>query len=111
MTLTIGLGFRADVSEDNYTLDVHMLRQPGTQLFIASNKWDSIVIKSLDGVCKEHVRALPIACSNIKLDLDINLDDRLLQILCTLYPGRAGRIRKCFLLKGNIREILDECPA
>ena len=111
MMLTIGLGFRADVSEDNYTLDVHMLRQPGTQLFIASNKWDSIVIKSLDGIDKSHVRALPIACSNIKIDFDIELDEKLLQILCTLYPGKAGRIRKCFLLKGDIKEILNECPA
>lgn len=111
MTLTIGLGFRADVSEDNYTLDVHMLRQPGTQLFIASNKWDSITIKSLDGVDKEHVRALPIACPDIKLELDLSLDDRLLQILCALYPGKAGRIRKCFLLKGDIKEIINECPA
>lgn len=111
MTLTIANGFQSSVTEDNYTLDVHMLRQPGTHLFIASNKWDAIVIKSLDGIERHNVVSIPLACDNIKLDMDIDFDDRTMLILCALFPGRAGRIRNCYLLKGDLHEVLGDCLA
>lgn len=91
-------------------LDVKQLKNTATHLYIASNRWDSIYIELDEDIPCNMLKYISKQADTVEVSYPNNISDHVLKLLCEVYPEKSGAIRKCYMLKKDIREVL-QCTA
>ena len=111
MKLYISAKYDKSFNEDVYCLSTKMLQMKSTHLFIASNLWDSIVIDIDENIPEGCLCNLELICKDIKVNIPDELTDKMLHLLVELYPSKSGALRKAYMFKKSIKEVLVDCLA
>lgn len=109
MTLEISKEHQRAFSDGKCRLSVDMINNSATHLFIASNKWDKILIHIDDSIKFDMIRYLPKVSSNIKVTLPEKVTIDTVGVLASLYPDLSASLRRTFMSGKDIREVLKEC--
>lgn len=107
MKLCIAEQYEKGFVEDTCNLKTSMLQMKSTHLFIASNAWESITIDVNDEIPAGSLKCIPMACSNIKVQLPETVTDKTIVLLTELYPDLAGKLRRYFMMGRSIKEVLE----
>ena len=92
--------------DDTYFITVDMLKFKSTHMFIASNSWDSMEILIGDNIDPEDVKYLHSVCDHIYCKLPSTINDKMVSVLCSVYPTLAGQIRMNYLMSSDLTAIL-----
>lgn len=111
MKLFVTKEFHKEFHEDCYYIATSFLKMKSTHFFIASNKWESIQIDIEDCIPEGYLCSLHLVCDDIKVHLPDTVTDKTVQLLAELYPDKSGAVRKAYLMKHSIKEVLGECMA
>lgn len=106
MNLKILREYKRDFDENNMVLKADMLKEKGTHLFIASNKWETIYVELHEGLEPWYLHFLPGCSNNIQV---IGQEDTLnayMQVLIELYPDKSGAIRRAVMQKQSILSVI-----
>lgn len=95
-----------DVTGDTMRLHLEDLQLKTTHLFIASNYWDEVSIDLTDSIDPEWVKYLPMNTKKVSVTLPEVVSDKLLLILTTLFPDKAGKLRRTYMIHGDLAEVL-----
>lgn len=85
-----------------------MLKFKATHMFIASHRWDSISIELSDNLNEEDVKYLPKASENVYCRLPSTINEKMLSLLCSVYPDKAGQLRLNYMLQKDITIFLPK---
>ena len=94
--------------DDTYSIESSMLKFKSTHMFIASNQWDSISIEVNDNMEPEDVKYFHNICENVYCILPKTINEKVLLLLCTIYPDKAGELRLAFMLSKDLNTILPK---
>ena len=94
--------------DDTYSLAIEALKFKATHMFIASSIWDSIYIYVNDHIDAEDVKYLHSICDNIYCVLPTTVNDKVLAVLCSIYPDLAGELRLAYMLSKDLSTILPK---
>lgn len=97
-----------DLVNNTQCLSTDMLSIKSTHLFIASNKWDEIVVEVIDDIPMNTLKWIGSICQNVKVILPDTITEKTLHLLIELYPTKSGLLRKNYLQGSNIREVLRD---
>lgn len=89
-----------------YQITPSMLIMKGTHVFIASREWDEIQIELTDDIPLGSLKHLSSKAKSIKVVLPEAVNNHAMQLCTELYPDKAGTIRKRFMMKEDISELL-----
>ena len=109
MRLEIDRQYHPGFFEDCCKLSITMLRMKSTHLFIASNSWDSVRIELEDSIPEGCLHFIGALCEDVKVDLPTQVTDITILRLAELFPKLSGKLRRTYLMKGNIKEVLRGC--
>lgn len=109
MKLLIGLQYNKEMVDNECHLATRMLAMKATHLFIASYKWDSILLEMDDVIPIGYLRCLPLVCKDIKVKLPETVTDHTMTLLTELYPEKGGAIRRAYMSGQGFKEVLSEC--
>jgi hypothetical protein len=107
MRLLIAKEYNPGFNEELYTLKTSMLKSTSTHLFIAANRWDAICIELDDDIPETCLCNMNLICENITVKLPEEITDKTLRLLCELYPDKSGALRRVYMCKGDIKEVLS----
>lgn len=108
MTLTICDKTYGDI-ESGFYVAAKLLKEPGAHLFIASNHWDTVIIRNLEEIPQLKVNTLCSVSDRILVELPEVITGDTMRTLTHLFPEKAGSIRKCYLTRGDMQEVLRDC--
>lgn len=109
MKLEIKSTYQPHFDKDCCQLGASMLQMKAVHLFIASNKWDAIEIEVCEDIPEGSLRFLRIVCSDIKVKVDCDINDKTLRILTDIFPDKAGLLRKQYFTGKSVKEVLGDC--
>ncbi len=106
MNLKIQQGAQSSLIADTLALSTNALQFPTVHLFIASHTWDLIDIYNLNTIPTEQLKGMHAALGCIRVEpiKDLNSDN--VSRLAILFPELAGQIRKCYMFRGDVNEVL-----
>lgn len=84
------------------------LQRKGTHLFIKAHSWDSIEVDLTDDIPEGSLIYLHMCTNSLKVNLPTEITSHTMRLLCEIYPELKGRIRKTFLTKGDMHDVLRE---
>lgn len=92
---------------EDYYLPAKYLEFTGVHIFIASHHWDKLKIQICEDIPANVMRYVRQAVDTIDVvDLPDTITSHIVEVLCELFPDRAGKIRRQFLLGADIKEVL-----
>lgn len=109
MTLQINKEYVVTNSLDTTVISHEMLKVTATHLFLASNKWDDAIVEVDSTIPQGALKHLHTIVNIVKVRLLCEFDENAMHVLTDLYPELSGKIRRCFLMHGNIKEVLEGC--
>lgn len=109
MILNISKDYDKSFEKDVYKMSTSMLNIKSTHLFIASYYWDTITLELNDDMILEAAKCLPLATKSIKVKLPETITDKTVLLLTSLYPDKAGAIRKAYMFGKDVKEVLVDC--
>ena len=109
MRLNIAKEYDPSFNDVLYTLRTSMLELKSTHLFIAANTWESISIDLDDSIPEGCLCNMNLVCPSIYVRLPDEITDKTLRLLCELYPDKSGALRRVYMCKGDVREVLSDC--
>lgn len=109
MRLEISNAYNKEFTDDVCRLATSMLKMKAVHLFIASHVWESITLELSDEIPECYLSCMNMCCANIKVKLPSEVTYKTLQLLCDLYPDRAGKLRKAFMTQRPLGEVIGEC--
>ena len=92
----------------DYEMKPIALQQNGTHVFIKSHKWEEIEIDLTEDIPKDSLLYLHMCSDRIKVNLPDEVTTHIMLLLCEIYPELTGKIRKTFLTKGDMKDVLCE---
>lgn len=96
--------------DSGFSIDAASLSLPGAHLFIASHRWESIHIADVNAIPSGvKLSVFRTVADRVLVTPPETLNERAVHVLTALYPELSGKIRKCFVLKGDIKEVLAGC--
>ena len=111
MRLLVRKDYNKEMVDDECHLATHMLAMKATHLFIASHKWESIVLDIDDVIPVGYLRCLSLVCDDIKVTLPATITDHTMTLLTEVYPKKAGTIRRAYMSGESLEGVLAECLA
>lgn len=109
MTLRIMKQYDTSMEPDVYKLSTEMLNIKSTHLFIASNKWDKIILELDEKILPGYLKCLNSTAAAVEVILPTQLSPTLVQQLTEIYPEKSGLIRKAYMTGKSVQEVLGEC--
>ena len=109
MKLQIAEGRNEEFDTECFRLQPHMLSLGSTHMFIASNKWDSIELNITPELRADMLKYMHTVTDSIKVTLPVDISSNTLEVLTSLFPERAGKLRKAFMCGNDVREVLADC--
>lgn len=97
------------VPEDatTYVVPYSWLRDKGVHLYIASNRWDELVVDLSEDIPTDCLKYIVLKCKSVTVNLPNRaLTSREIDLLCELYADKAGTIRKACILGRDLKYIL-----
>lgn len=107
MTLRITREKKREFDTENYYLHPSMLNSNGTHLFIASNKWDAIIVDLCPELNPAKLHYLPSICTDIKICNSPDIE-KYVDALLELFPNKGGQLRRCKLSGHGARDVVKE---
>lgn len=99
---------KKELLSDSLTLTKDYLNHKPIHLFLASYNWDKLVIELSDDMPKDCLKYLRVKVSSIEVKVpEIQTKDTML-LLTELYPEKAGKLRKQFMLGKSLLEVVNE---
>ncbi len=95
--------------DGRFYVDVALMREPGVHMFIASHHWDEIVINDITKLPDMKVSMMDKVADKITVDLPSVITEETMHKLVALFPAYAGRIRRCYLVHGDMKEVIRNC--
>lgn len=92
----------------DYEMKPSALQQNGAHAFIKSHQWDEIEIDLTEDIPKDSLHYIHMCTNRIKVNLPDIVTSHIMLLLCEIYPELTGKIRKTFLIKGDMNEVLRE---
>lgn len=92
----------------DYEMKPSALRQNGTHAFIRSHHWDEIELDLTEDIPKDSLMYLHTCADRIHVNLPEVVTSHIMLLLCEVYPELTGKIRKTFLTKGDMGNVLRE---
>ena len=89
-------------------LDTMSLNYNSTHLFIASHHWDKLYIELGDEIEFDILKYVQSVCDEVEVKLPEIISEHTVGLLCELYPQRAGKIRKYYMMKKDLMEALRD---
>lgn len=90
-------------------ISAEMLRSPATHLFLASNSWESVTVELCKELPEDVLEYVPILSDNVRVKLPETIDDKMLKALISIFPDRRGAIRRVYMSKGDMSEVVPVC--
>ena len=109
MKLNITRQYNKGFVEDTCNLGTAMLSMKSTHLFIASYAWESIYIELEDTIPEGYLKGFNMLSKDIKVNLPETITDKTLHLLTELYPDKAGALRRAYMQKRDMKEVLFTC--
>lgn len=91
---------------DTVRLDVKQLQNTATHLYIASNHWDNMYIELDEDIPCDVLKYVCRQSDKVEVSYPSNISEHVLKLLCEVYPEKSGLIRKYYMLKKDLREVL-----
>lgn len=96
------------VDSENMYLSVKSLDYKATHVYIASNFWDKIKIELSEEIPLNVLRYVARQAESVDTVLPEDSTEHIMKLMCEIYPERAGRIRKNYMLHQNMKEALKD---
>lgn len=108
MILTLGTETYGDI-EKGFFVDFKLLREPGVHLFIASHHWEAIVIEDINLLPDMKVSLFNKVADRVLVNIPVTFTEGTMRKLISLFPEKAGSIRRCYMTNGRMEEVLQDC--
>lgn len=82
------------------------LNMSSVHMFIASSKWDKVIVDVDESISPSVLKYLPVVTENVEVNLPENMTVDIVGVLASLYPKKAGLLRRAFMMGGNVEEVL-----
>lgn len=89
-------------------LKTAMMPLQSTHMFIASYKWDSCYIELDSNIKEGNLRHIGMLINDIKVKLPSEITEVTLRQLIELFPDSAGKLRKAFLMKIPLEQVIPD---
>lgn len=109
MTLKIVKDYTVVSDLDVMIISADMLRSPATHLFLASNTWDKVTVELCDAIPSDTLEYIPILSKDISVSLPESISEKNMKDLVALFPDKRGAIRRAFMAKSNMSEVVPVC--
>lgn len=105
MTLHISKEHKASAEEMVITYE--WLRDNATHLYVASNSWDRLIVDLSEEIPENVLKYMILKCKNVEVHLpEGKLSPKCINLLCEVYPDRAGELRKANMLGKDLNTIV-----
>lgn len=107
MILRIMKEYTPPVDQNTMVVKSTMLGEKGVHLFIASHKWDKIVVELHQELVPSTLHYLHSVTDIIEVTCDEDLSNYL-SSLVELYPDRSGALRRAVMQKQSVTSVLGD---
>lgn len=84
-----------------------LLNDKPMHLYLACNQWDTLQVVMCEDIPADVLKYTKDKCKEIQVvDDGCGITKHKVDILCELYPEKAGTIRKNFMLGRNVYDLL-----
>lgn len=93
--------------DDCMPIPYSWLTDNGVHLFIASNRWDTLTVELSDEIPSDVLKYVVTKCNNVSVKFtQDDITQKSMDLLCELFPDKAGSLRKAKMLGKNIKSML-----
>lgn len=102
--MVLHIGNREVADKDTYVVPYRWLNDKSVHLYIASCKWDKLVVDLSEEIPDNCLKYVRLKCNEVIVNLpDRKLTAGELELLCELYEDKAGTIRKAYMLGRDLK--------
>lgn len=87
-------------------LPISVLKQTSAHLFIASNSWDTLYLDLSDDIPTLCLKFIRDKVKEVRVKLPDKVTTHTLKLLIELFPSNEGKLRKQFMMGGNLDGVL-----
>lgn len=105
--MVLHIGNQEVTDKDTYVVPYRWLNDKSVHLYIASCKWDKLVVDLSEEIPDNCLKYVRLKCNEVIVNLpDRKLTAGELELLCELYEDKAGTIRKAYMLGRDLKTAL-----
>lgn len=95
-------------SEKSFVVCDKHLADKRLHLFIASNTWKELRIHLHQDIVPDYIKYIATKAKSISLVFLDEPNKNMLETLCLVFPEKAGKLRRYYLLKKDLEEAIKE---
>lgn len=109
MTLQIAEPYPASDDLETIGLSTDMMKCQSVHLFLASHKWDKVIVNMCDEIPSGSLKYIHTVCEDIRVHMKEAMTETTMKLLTELFPDKAGAIRRVYMSGGSLEGVVPLC--
>lgn len=95
-----------EIAEGVVSIPYSWLSNKSVHFYLACNKWDKLVVDLSDDIPDGVLKYIIMKSEDKEVNIKGDVTHKQCELLCEMYPEKAGAIRKAVMLKRDVRGVL-----